>query len=352
MNTAAPWLGLDVGGANLKAATTAGFAAQTEFPLWQRPNELAAAIAELIASAPPCRGVAATMTGELADCYASKREGVAAIADALTEAAGPTPVRVYDLTLSGFIGPDQAANHVRGVAAGNWHALATACGRLARKPGVLIDVGSTTTDVVRFAPSGVLSNSVTDTDRLLSGELLYQGVGRTPVAALTHTLPLDGRECPVAAELFATTADAAVLLGLMPESNTLGADGRPLTRACSAARLARMICADAGDLTSEQITRLAQDVMGALKHRLADALRHLQASSDGFFVVSGAGEWLARQAVANVAPAAEVTTLSSLVGEAASVCAPAWAVAFLAGEGAAFLAGEGAAFLAGEGAIT
>ena len=86
-----------------------------------------------------------------------------------------------------------------------------------------------------------------DTDRLLAGELVYTGVGRTPICAITDWLPWRDARCPVAAEVFATAADAYVILGDLPEqpTDTSTADGRPLTKEFARERLARMICADA-----------------------------------------------------------------------------------------------------------
>ena len=77
-------LALDIGGANLKAADGREFAAMRYFPLWQRPEKLADALAELLAAAPEHNVIVATMTGELADCFTTKAEGVAAIVAALT----------------------------------------------------------------------------------------------------------------------------------------------------------------------------------------------------------------------------------------------------------------------------
>src|SRR5438132_14083158 len=81
------WLALDIGGANLKVADGRGFAASRPFPLWQTPQHLAVALRSLIAESPPADHLAATMTGELADCFATKAEGVRFIVDAFVEAA-------------------------------------------------------------------------------------------------------------------------------------------------------------------------------------------------------------------------------------------------------------------------
>ena len=97
-------------------------------------------------------------------------------------------------------------------AASNWHALANfVCRFVTSRTGLLIDVGSTTTDVIPLADGRVAARGRNDTERLLSQELVYRGVGRTPICALTDALPLREQLCPIAAEVFATTADAYLL---------------------------------------------------------------------------------------------------------------------------------------------
>ena len=76
-------LALDIGGAYLKAADGLGYADSQFFPLWKNPDGLADALARVVEEAPPADRLVATMTGELADCYNSKAEGVAAILAAL-----------------------------------------------------------------------------------------------------------------------------------------------------------------------------------------------------------------------------------------------------------------------------
>ena len=80
-------LGLDIGGANLKAATADKRAASVPFPLWKQSDKLPAALAELVAQFPDAEEFAVTMTGELCDCYETKRQGVNAILDAVEAVA-------------------------------------------------------------------------------------------------------------------------------------------------------------------------------------------------------------------------------------------------------------------------
>jgi probable H4MPT-linked C1 transfer pathway protein len=241
------WLGLDIGGANLKAADGRGWARVVPFELWRKPAGLTAALADLLGGAPAASGLAITMTAELCDCFSSKSDGVQQILTATEQVAGNRKKQVY-LVDGRFVSIAEARNQPQLAAASNWHALARfACRFVTKNTGILIDVGSTTTDIIPLRDGRPSPQGFNDTDRLVAGELVYTGVGRTPVCAIVDWLPFRDKRCPVAAELFATAADAYVVLDQLPEQEdfTGTADGRPLTKQLSCARLARMICADA-----------------------------------------------------------------------------------------------------------
>src|SRR5688572_20793287 len=87
-------LGLDIGGANLKAALATGAARSAPFALWKAPQELTARLSQLLSEFAHDR-LAVTMTGELCDCFPTRREGVQAILDSVVAAARQTPVQVW-----------------------------------------------------------------------------------------------------------------------------------------------------------------------------------------------------------------------------------------------------------------
>ena len=151
------------------------------------------------------------------------------------------------LTDGRFVPPAAAIAEPLLVAASNWHALATFAGRFAhrRSPAMLLDIGSTTTDLIPLVDGRPSTVGRTDPQRLASGELVYTGIERSPISRRVCAAR-GAANCPVAKELFATTWDAYLLLGELPEEplSLHTADGRPATRACAADRLARMILAD------------------------------------------------------------------------------------------------------------
>lgn len=337
MSKTSNWLALDIGGANLKIADGLGFATIESFPLWQRPSALADALRSMISTAPTADQFAITMTGELADCFETKREGVAAILKAVEQAAGEVRARVY--------GTDgQLMSHVAAlcqpdkVSASNWHALAQFAGRFAAHgTALLIDIGSTTTDLIGLADGKPVNVGATDTERLSSGELVYTGVVRTPVATVAGHLPYRGTNCGAAREVYATMLDVFLMLDELSEEpdNCDTADGRAATKRAARDRLARMICADRNSfdesdakLLAESTARNQRNTILVAARRVADRLPAKPAA----IVVSGKGEFVARRIADELSPDATVIALSEELGDCVSICAPAHALAVLARE--------------------
>jgi uncharacterized hydantoinase/oxoprolinase family protein len=157
------------------------------------------------------------------------------------------------------------------------------------------------------------------------------------VCAVVDTLPWRGKECPVAAEFFATTADAYVLLGKLAEEPeaTWTADGRPLTVEFARERLARMICADRTQFDAEDALAAAVAIREAQLDRLRVAVASVTASQPHpieTVVVSGTGEFLARALVEAEWPAVRIVSLAKELGARVSACAPAHSLAVLAAE--------------------
>jgi (4-(4-[2-(gamma-L-glutamylamino)ethyl]phenoxymethyl)furan-2-yl)methanamine synthase len=334
------WLALDVGGANLKAADGRGYADVRPFALWKAPDQLTAQLGAQISSAPRCDGVVATMTGELADCYATKAEGVTSITEAIASAAAGREVAVYS-TSGEFLPVDVANRRPLDVAASNWHALAAFAVRFCEgRVALLIDIGSTTADLIPLAATGPAAKGRTDPERLMSGELVYTGVERTPVSAIVSHLLWRGAECPTASELFATSADAHLLLGSLPEeaNNLDSADGRPRTFAMARARLARTVCADSTMFSEDDAQCAARAICDAQLAQLEVAIKLVlqrMPEPPEIVILSGHGEFLGRALVERLSwgpPRPEVLSLNRLLGPHLSRCAPAHALAVLADE--------------------
>jgi probable H4MPT-linked C1 transfer pathway protein len=331
------WLALDIGGANIKSANGCGYCAIEPFALWREPHRLSETLRKVVNTAPPCERIAVTMTGELADCFTTKTDGVLRILDAVEATAGGRDLRVYQLD-GRLVSAHEARRAPLSVAAANWHALAAFAGRFVKdETALLIDIGSTTTDVIPLVDGVPRNRGNTDTQRLLCGELVYTGVERSPVCAVVRHLPYRGQMCPVAQELFATTWDAYLTLNELPEEldNTNTADGRPATRLAAQSRLSRCLCADVTECSTSDVLAAAEAIRQQQTAQIVVAVAQVlarQASPVTSGVVSGRGEFLARRVLERMKIDGRLVSLSESLGAELSRCAPAHALAVLARE--------------------
>jgi (4-(4-[2-(gamma-L-glutamylamino)ethyl]phenoxymethyl)furan-2-yl)methanamine synthase len=337
MNDYMNWLALDIGGANVKTADGRGYAQSYAFALWRDSLLLAQQIRTAISEAPPCDHLAVTMTGELADCFESKAAGIRFILEAVKAGSDNRHARVY-LSDGRLVSPQVALTAPHLAAASNWHALARFAGRFAPTgPALLIDVGSTTCDVIPLMDGKPVAKGATDTQRLLSGELVYTGVERSPLCAVVSLVPYRGQSCPVVHEVFATMRDAYMILDQLPDdpANMHTPDGKPATRPFARVRLGRMIAADTQEFNHRDAVALAQSAADAQVSRLAAAVRQVCGTlprPPEKIVLSGHGEFLALEAMEFSQITAPVVSLATELGQSVSRSGPAHALAVLARE--------------------
>jgi hypothetical protein len=335
MSPARRVLGWDVGGAYVKAAVVEADnrrrtvrTANRPFEIWRDKDALPGVLQALAAELPPPDAVAVTMTAELSDVFRTKREGVGFVLDAV-EAVSRAPVRVFT-TAGQFVDGAAARAHPLDAAASNWVATAMLVGRFV-PDALLVDIGSTTTDVIPVVSGRVAALGRTDPERLLAGELVYTGALRTNVAAIVRRVTLRGGECPVASELFAVSGDVHVLLGsLAPADYTCPTpDGRAPTAELSAERLARVVCADGEMLDADEIRAIATAVADAQVDEIAVAIGRvaLRLARPVPVVVTGLGGFLARRAAERVG--LPVEDLADVLAVDVGTVAPAVAVAWL-----------------------
>ncbi len=328
----AGWLGLDIGGANLKAASPNGSALSKPFALWKHPDQLERELDSILKQF-SFAGIAVTMTGELADRFESKQQGVEFIVDAVSNAARGTAVRFYQ-TSGRLVSAHAARKHWLATAASNWHATAHWLATTSKGSGFLVDVGSTTTDIIPIEQGRVATEALTDLDRLAQRQLVYLGADRTPLCALVQQLQTQTGTTGVANELFSTVADVFLVLGEQPDQpeNCQTADGRPRTQADARRRLAKMVCSEPGELGEESLWMLAVQLRQQLKRSVADAIEFVCDANPQIqrqFWIIGQGGWLAREIVQEVYGKESMVADDGL-SPLQSVCGPAVAVAELA----------------------
>jgi probable H4MPT-linked C1 transfer pathway protein len=330
-------LGWDIGGVNTKVARVRDgevLAVRVRpFELQRDPANLVPLLRELTVdvgadpgASEPC---AVTMTAELSQLFRTKREGVGFVLDAVEDAFPLAAIHVFAVD-GRFLPVAEARQHPLLVAAANWAATA----RLAavyHRDAILVDMGTTTTDIIPIAGGEVAATGTTDPDRLASGELVYTGALRTPVEAVVRRVPYRAGTATVSAEAFALMGDVHVWRGdLDPRDYTVPTpDGRPVTHECCGERLARVICADRDMLDEHDIARVAAACADAQVAQVAAGIEQVRGRHPSLrtAVVVGLGAFAAAAAaraagltVVELSPALEAGSLRS---------APAAAVALL-----------------------
>ena len=325
--------GWDIGGVNIKRADVAGSRVTSTlscpFAIQRTPSALVGQLRAMCSQQSPVSDThAVTMTAELSQLFRTKREGVAFVLDAFDEAFPNARVRVY--TVDGrFISTAEARDVPLRAAASNWHATASIVARSWRD-ATLVDIGSTTTDIIPIRNGEVVARGLTDLDRLASRELLYLGAVRTPVEAVVQEVPIGDGTAGVSAESFALTGDVHVWqrdLSVGDYDADTTPDGRPVALEFVRERLARIVCADREMLDDPAIDVIARHVAQAQVARTARAMSHVGGDARAPVVAAGIGAFIVHRAAALVG--IPVVDLASVLGAEAARIAPAAAVALL-----------------------
>jgi probable H4MPT-linked C1 transfer pathway protein len=344
-------IGWDIGGANTKASLmefSGNRVVNTRnilryFPIWlegkERLPEVLRELKEELTAGKEIDGVVVTMTAELSDAYYTKREGVNHILDSVKIAFQEKDylIRVVDVDAKLRTIEESRLEPLK-VAAANWPATAWLTSKHIRDT-ILIDTGSTTTDIIPIKDGNTAALGKNDPDRLASGELVFTGALRTPIPTIVRTLTYHGKPCRVSSEKFAISADVHLVLDHISEDEYTcdTADGRGTSRKDSLARIARTVCADIEMLTEGEIVTLAQEVYAAQLGDIADGLsqvaerlRITRQSRKGFpITVAGiARSFLAAEA-ARRSGFARIINIDDFLDAQSAVIAPSAAAAIM-----------------------
>ena len=222
-------LGWDIGGAHVKAARVEDgvvvAAAQIPCAPHQGLGELEAALRAMRDRMGEVERHAVTMTAELSDAFADRQRGVVSIAAIFAHEIAPDAL--FYAGARGFVEKQHVAAAAAAIASANWRAPAEVLAQRIES-ALLIDMGSTTTDLILVREGVVAAKGDDDASRLATGELVYTGLLRGDPAMGVSLAPIDGRWTGLVGERFATMADVRRLTGdLTAETDTLPtADGR------------------------------------------------------------------------------------------------------------------------------
>ncbi|MGP8337096.1 MAG: hydantoinase/oxoprolinase family protein [Methanosarcinaceae archaeon] len=284
-------IGIDIGGANTKIASSDGSIIELHYiPLW-KDTKLPTVLKEAADRIKPDK-LSVAMTGELADCFSDKEEGIRFIINAVENA--------FDCEIKYVNNKGEfntSSDDIHNLAAANWAASANLVGSEIGDC-VFVDVGSTTSDIIPVI-NGKHRAGHTDFSRLLRNELVYAGTLRTNIATILDSVKVSGGTCRLSSELFATTADAYLLLGDITQQlyTCETADGAGNTEQDAARRLGRVVCADLTEISGKDINSIAKQVKEKQVELLCDTISEV-AGRHGLntIVAAGIGEFMIKDA--------------------------------------------------------
>ena len=333
--------GYDVGGAHLKVALAMNgrtiAVRQIPCPLWQGLDALDDAFASVRDLTDLAQQHIVTMTGELCEAFPDRVKGVEAIVDRVQTLTAPNEVRIW-MGRRGISATQQARAHPLDVASTNFLASAALAGKRVAN-ALLMDMGSTTTDIVPVVDGVPVPRGLSDGERLRTGELVYSGTTRTDVSCVAQRAGLDGITQRLAAGSFANMADVRRVLGTLADDvdqhPTL--DGRGKSQAESLERFARCFGRDASEFSVDTWHVSAAEIVAQQMHDIADAARGViadaQLPADAPIIAAGVGAYeiaaLAEQLGCTVQSFADLANADDACRDWATRCAPAVAVALL-----------------------
>jgi len=317
-------LGLDIGGANTKAALLKFSNSEVQysisyieyFPFWEKtlkdfPPLLKNIKSKLIKKAKIKANdldyISITITAELSDAFQTKKEGILTIIAALETIFEKE--KMFFIGSNGkFLDIERAKNEYNIIAAANWVSTSLFLGKYVPQC-ILIDAGSTTIDMIPILDSKPVAKGKTDIERLLNHELIYTGALRATIPSLTHFVPYKGENVRISFEKFALIADVHRILYNISEDEYLidTADNRSKSIEDCYARLARVICMDKETLPKDDLNQIAKYIYDKQLELISGeiqlfmnglASRIPKFVNDPIFVITGlAAEFLIRRSL-------------------------------------------------------
>jgi len=320
-------LGLDIGGANTKAALTLfknkdiikSFSYIEYFPFWEKTindiSEMFKRIVENLIIRNYFKSniidyITVTITAELSDAFQTKREGILTILKALKQVFDKN--KLFFITNQGkFINYTSAKLEHMSIAASNWVSTSLFLGYF-QPLCILIDAGSTTIDIIPIVNSIPVAQGKEDISRILNHELVYTGGLRATIPSITQFVPYQGKLVRISFEKFALISDVHLILGNITEEEYINdtADKRSKSLENCYARLSRIICMDIETISKEELNKIAEYIyqkqLELIKDEIQEFMSNLVIRFPEFeiepkFVITGlAAKFLIRKTLLNL----------------------------------------------------
>ena len=320
-------LGIDIGGANTKITELKDNSYKIHhiyFPMWKNSEKLTELLQKY--NNENIKKVAVVMTAELADAYETKKEGVNDILNSVEKAFPNKEIYVFDVD-GNFLTTDEARREYLKVSASNWTATANFVCNSINNNCILVDMGSTTTDIIPIKNGSIMANK-TDLDRLMNNELVYVGALRTPLSFLGNTVLYKGKETNISSEYFAITGDISIVLDkITSEQYTCDTpDGASPDKKHSMIRISRVLCGDLEQIDEKEVINIANQFYNKLLNLIkynVDKVSEKYGLND--VVITGLGEEILKDALKDY----NIISIKEQYDEDVSLATPSFAVAEL-----------------------
>jgi len=234
-------IGWDIGGAHIKAVKIDFIKKKSKTirvysPLWKNINNLKKSIKLIKKKLGKTDYHGLVMTAELSDIFKNRKIGAKYIVKLTSSILGKKKTFFYNK--KNFLKKEYALKKASCLKSLNWHATARHISN-SFSNCILIDIGSTTTDIIPIKNKKVIAKGKNDRQRLKSNELVYLGVLRSPIYAIEKKKNL-------IPENFADTADIYRVLKKIPKKYDLlpTKDKKSKNKHASARRIARVFGED------------------------------------------------------------------------------------------------------------
>ncbi len=274
-------VGWDIGGANLKASII-NFknykikSNQIYCPIWLNIDNLRKSIISIKNNFGNCDYHAVTMTAELVDIFKNKKKGVKKIIELFCKIFPEKKVFFYSIN-ENFLKRKDAILNTDNISSMNWHASASFISKYI-KNCILVDIGSSTTDIVPIKNKKIVVKGFNDSERLSNGELIYSGVLRTPITSIVKNLHLKKKKHILIQENFADIADVYRILNKLPKNMDLIStqDKKPKNPVASARRIARLLAKDYKDEKFKDWKKISIEIENTQKKIFRNAIEKIK----------------------------------------------------------------------------
>jgi probable H4MPT-linked C1 transfer pathway protein len=177
------------------------------------------------------------MTAELSDIFENRNKGTKKVINTLCKIL-PEKKTFFYSNKKHFFKKKEAMEKTNNINSMNWHATANFISNFYPNC-ILVDVGSSTTDIIPIKKKCIIAKGNDDYKRLLHRELVYIGVIRTPINAIE-------KEKKLIYENFANLGDVYRILNKLPKKMDLvpSQDKKSKNKNDSARRIARIFGKD------------------------------------------------------------------------------------------------------------